>query len=115
MLNQKMDFNLFQAMSERTMPNGGIMVDGKVFYSAYNVTNYGMGLAGKTGEVVDMLHKVLHYQQEFNREEFVFKAGRVLQYLSGLCTMYDVTLEEIATENLMVMQDQYSKNREDDV
>lgn len=103
----KMDFHTFQGMSERTMPNGGIMIDGKIFYSGHNVANYSMGLAGEAGELVDYIKKVLFHGHEFDRDKFVKEGGDVLHYLAGLCTMYDVTLEELATENLVKLQKRY--------
>lgn len=104
----KMDFSLYQEMSKRTMPNGGVEIDGKTQYSANNVTNYAMGLGGEAGELIDLLKKVLHHGHDFERHKFVGEVGDVLHYLSGLCTMYDISLEECATMNLHKLGKRYA-------
>lgn len=105
---QMMSFNMYQEMSKRTMPNGGVKVDGVVQYSAQNVSNYAMGLGGEAGELINLLKKVLHHGHEFERHKFVGEVGDVLHYLAGLCTMYNISLEECATMNLHKLGKRYA-------
>lgn len=115
--NTEMRLNEFQEMSKRTMPNGGVSIDGKMQYSAHNVGNYAMGLAGESGEVIDYLKKVLHHGHAIDRDVFIKECGDVLHYLSGLCTMFDISLEEVATINILKLKKRYPNgfNKKDSI
>jgi NTP pyrophosphatase (non-canonical NTP hydrolase) len=90
----EMDFNTYQELSMRTMPN----VLGS--FTEKDKTNYAMGLAGEAGEVVDYLKKVIHHKHPINVDTLKKEMGDVLHYLAGLGTMYDIQLEEVATLNI---------------
>lgn len=94
-----MKLNEYQKISERTMPkkvNYGVAEK----FSDMSKSNYALGLCGEAGELGEVVKKHVHHDHAFNRDKFIKEAGDVLHYLAGICTMYEVTLEEIATMNI---------------
>lgn len=88
-------FDEYQKLSRKTAvyPNAG-----KNF--VYPV----LGLAGETGEVVEKIKKVIRDKKSIIDEEtkqaIAKEIGDVLWYLAQLCTELDLSLEEVAKENL---------------
>ena len=97
-----MRLNLFQIMSMRTMPEGH---DGK--YTAMAKSNYAMGLAGESGELVDLMKKEVHHHHNPDVEAIKKECGDVLHYLAGIATMYGLTLEDIAMANIEKLNKRY--------
>lgn len=93
-----MRLNEFQELSKRTMPKT-IDKDSK--------SNYSMGLAGESGEVVDLIKKEIHHDHPENPDKVKKELGDVLHYVAGLATMYGWTLEEVATANIMKLSTRY--------
>lgn len=111
-----MKFVDYQEMSKRTMPK---MIDEHhvKFYSNDSKSNYALGLNGEAGELGDLVKKNVHHGHAFDRDKFVKEAGDVLHYLAGICTMYDVTLDEVATINIHKLHNRYPNgfNTEDSI
>lgn len=84
---------------------------------ALDLSNYSMGLAGESGEVVDLLKKHVHHGHELDREKVKGELGDVLHYASGLATMLGFTLEEVATANVEKLRKRYPNgfNKEDSI
>ena len=105
-----MNFKDFQQKSTRTMPEVN---------DELTISNYCMGLAGETGEVVDYLKKVLFHGHTFDRQVIEKELGDALHYLSGIATLLDISMEEVASKNLEKLKKRYpegfskeaSKNR----
>lgn len=107
-----MRLNEYQNLSKRTLPNKGLRD---------NLSNYGMGIAGEAGEVVDALKKVLHHGHDLEVDKVKKELGDCLHYIAGIATFLDLTLEEIAYENIEKLKKRYpsgfseeaSRNREE--
>lgn len=107
-----MRLNEYQNLSKRTLPNKGIRD---------NLSNYGMGIVGEAGEVTDYLKKVLHHGHKLSVDKLKEELGDILHYAAGLATFLDLTLEEIAYENIEKLKKRYpdgfseeaSRNREE--
>ena len=97
-----MEINTFQITSVRTMPT---IQDGR--YSALDKSNYAMGLAGESGELVDLMKKEIHHGHAPDVESIKKECGDVFHYLAGIATMYGLTLEEIALANVDKLQRRY--------
>lgn len=102
-----MKFSEYQELSKRTMPK---MVEGKheIYYDEKSVINYCMGLAGESGEFVDLVKKELFHGHVEDQEKKKKELGDILHYVAGLCTMYGWSLEEVATLNIQKLQKRYS-------
>lgn len=102
-----MNFYEYQLKASRTIPKD------KWFNT--NVSNFSMGLAGETGEVVDHLKKVVYHGHDLNREEIEKELGDVLWYLSALATSLKMDINTIAQKNIKKLEDRYpegfSRNR----
>ena len=80
-----------------------------------------MGLAGETGEVCDIVKKVLWHSHELDRDKMVSEIGDVLWYLAALCNALNVPLKEVLGKNVEKLRKRYpegfdaerSRNRED--
>ena len=101
-----MKLNEYQELSKRTMPK---MVEGKhdFYYDDRAKSNYGLGITGEAGEVADYLKKVIFHQHDLDEVKLKQELGDVLHYVAGLCTMYGFRLEEVATLNVVKLQERY--------
>lgn len=97
----KMTLNQFQNLSARTMmrtpadPNLQLAI-------------YALGLAGETGEIVELIKKHLGHGIPLPplgilTEEF----GDVLWYLAAICTHQGISLEEVAKRNVRKLEERY--------
>lgn len=66
-----------------------------------------LGLAGEAGELVEVVKKFYRDHTPFTptRERVLKEAGDVLWYLSQLVGFWDLTLQEVAWENLAKLAD----------
>lgn len=108
-----MNFNEYQELSKRTMPRPLINKS----YNIYDICNYAMGLSGEAGEVTDLIKKQIFHGHQPNVENAKKELGDVLHYLTGLATMYDLTLEEIAIANIEKLRTRFPNgfNKEDSI
>lgn len=70
----------------------------------HNLVYPTLGLAGESGEVAEKIKKVLRDQggkvTEENRTEIMKELGDVLWYVSQLASELNMSLEEVAAENI---------------
>lgn len=59
-----------------------------------------LGLAGETGEVVELVKKSLRPGGSLNEADVILELGDVLWYISALADDLDVPLEEVAERNI---------------
>lgn len=64
------------------------------------VLNSALGLAGESGEVVDILKKVFFHGHPMNVAKLREELGDVLCYVAELCTLFDLTLDDTAQANI---------------
>lgn len=69
--------------------------------------NMAMGLAGESGELVDLMKKVLFHGHPFELETMTLELGDVLWYLAGLCTVHGMSLEDVARRNVEKLKARY--------
>ncbi len=74
-----------------------------------DVLNWSLGLAGETGEVIELVKKWKYHGAELNRERLLEELGDVLWYLTLLANSFGFTLEEIAARNLEKLEERYGK------
>lgn len=66
-----------------------------------------IGLCGETGEVADLLKKHLSHGHDLDRNELVKELGDVLWYLSDLCLIHGISLQDVADQNLIKLEKRY--------
>lgn len=59
-----------------------------------------LGLAGETGEVVDLVKKNLFHGKEMDREKIIKELGDVRWYLEYLLITLDLTMDEVEVANV---------------
>jgi len=94
-----MNFQDYQALAGLTAGDHGDTVR--------ELTNWAMGLAGETGELVDLLKKEIFMGQIATRKDFESEAGDVLWYLANLCRVRGVDLQRVAENNLEKLRRRY--------
>lgn len=97
-----MNFNEFQNLSKRTMPETGTHEDWRMA-----AANYALGLNGESGELGDMVKKEVFHGHNVSTEEIIKETGDVLHYLAGLATLYSFTLEYAAEKNIEKLKKRY--------
>lgn len=69
--------------------------------------NAAMGLAGESGEVIDIIKKEIFHRKQVSTQDLGFELGDVLFYLTWLCELYGLTLEGIALANNIKLNKRY--------
>lgn len=91
-----MDFKNYQKLSQRTLIN-----------NEDNIANYALGLAGETGETIDYLKKFLYHGHDIDVEILIKELGDVLWYLTALCSIFEIEIEDVAIANVDKLQKRY--------
>lgn len=101
-----MDFETYQKNSRKTAVYPKI---------GYNFIYPTLGLAGESGEVVEKIKKLIRDKNgvvdEKAKQEITEELGDVLWYLSQLATELDLSLDEIASENLQKLFSRLERNK----
>ena len=71
------------------------------------VSYFGLGLAGETGELVELVKKSEFHGRDIPIEKFVEEAGDVLFYLAALVGKKGLTLEDVAQANVEKLLKRY--------
>jgi NTP pyrophosphatase (non-canonical NTP hydrolase) len=66
-----------------------------------------LGLAGETGEYVELVKKWAFHGRELSRDEAAAELGDVLWYASVAAHANGLTLEEVATRNVAKLRARY--------
>lgn len=67
----------------------------------------GLGIAGESGEVVDIIKKVLHHNKPLDREVIKKEMGDTYWYLEYLAATLGFTEEEIKEANVTKLMKRY--------
>lgn len=94
--NTEMRMNEYQELASRTAKE-----------DPEEVINYGLGVSGEAGEVADMIKKRRFQGHTFSKEEICKELGDVLWYVSQLARMHGLTMDQVATANIIKLQKRY--------
>lgn len=72
-----------------------------------SLTFSAMGLAGETGEVVDLIKKHVYHDVPLNRDKLIEELGDVRWYFEVLCNRLNVSMEEIERLNIEKLKKRY--------
>lgn len=101
-----MDFTEYQRLSRKTAiyPNVG-----------NNYIYPTLGLAGEAGEVAEKVKKIIRDQNgiidQYNRETIAKELGDVLWYIAQLATEFNLSLEQIAEDNIEKLKSRQLRNK----
>lgn len=71
--------------------------------------NYCLGLAGESGEVVDIIKKFLYHGKELDKVSVALELGDVLYYLCAICLVLGIDFDEIMLNNNAKLIARYGK------
>lgn len=102
-----MDANNYQFAASRTLlaEPDAVYTSGELML-VWNA----IGLAGETGEVNDIIKKVVFHRHEFDeatRNKLIEELGDVLWYVAALCSKLDVTMSHVMRQNIAKLQTRY--------
>lgn len=72
-----------------------------------STVNAALGLAGETGEVVEIIKKAYYHGVGLDREKLKSELGDVLFYLDWLASLEGFTLQEVADANITKLKARY--------
>ena len=64
------------------------------------LVNSALGLAGETGEYIDLIKKFLYHGHDLNKEKVFFELGDILFYVAEACEANGLTLQDVANGNI---------------
>ena len=91
-----MEFNEYQEAANRTL-----------YGNEQVLTNCALGLAGETGQVVDLVKAYTFKWKDLDKEKLVHELGDVLWYLSQIAEWADIPFNEVAQENIETLNKRY--------
>lgn len=65
------------------------------------------GLAGETGEVVDLIKKHLYHGKDLDRENLIKELGDVRWYFEYLLICNDLSIQEVEKKNVEKLRKRY--------
>lgn len=91
-----MRINEYQKAVERTIPKG-----------EHNLANFCMGLAGESGETIDMFKKSIFHGHPLDRDEVIKELGDVMWYVTAIASEIGIELNHIAISNVDKLMKRY--------
>lgn len=98
----ELTLNDYQRMSMRT----AVEVDNEVDWS-YQLSGFGLGIAGEAGEVADLLKKVLHHGHDMDTAKLTKELGDVLWYVQAIAAVNGIKLSDVAQTNIDKLKTRY--------
>lgn len=95
-----MNFADYQRAAERTMT-----LDPERF--GHLVAVFALGLAGESGEVIELVKKHIGHGQDLDRLKLRKELGDVLWYLAALCSLCSLDLGDVAAGNIEKLKARY--------
>lgn len=73
----------------------------------HDLINHTLGLAGESGEVVEMIKKHLYHGKELDQQRLAEELGDVLWYVAAVCSSAGLSLGDVAQDNITKLRDRY--------
>jgi NTP pyrophosphatase (non-canonical NTP hydrolase) len=90
------DFNDYQKAAKRTL-----------YGNEQVLTNCALGLAGESGQVVDLVKNYTFRSKKLDRQELTHEMGDVLWYLSQIAEWADIPFDEVARATIAELNRRY--------
>lgn len=68
--------------------------------------NAALGICGESGEVADLVKKLLH-DEDIPIERFIEEIGDVIWYLTHLCHLLHISLDDVIRMNYVKLRERY--------
>ena len=94
-----MDFDSYQEDAARTIN----AQDGETG----ELTNAALGLAGETGEVVELVKKHVFHGKALDDDRLAEEIGDVLWYVAAVCSARGIRLQDVAEANIAKLRARY--------
>lgn len=94
----------YQCLAARTLIPGP---DFQISDSDFMALWCSIGLSGETGEVAELLKKGILHQHGVDKDKLKKELGDVCWYLAGICTVFDLSLEEVMQANIEKLLERY--------
>ncbi|KRL38625.1 nucleoside triphosphate pyrophosphohydrolase family protein [Liquorilactobacillus uvarum] len=91
-----MEFDDYQKAAKRTL-----------YGNEQVLTNCALGLAGESGQLIDLIKNYTFKGQDLDRSEMVHEIGDVLWYLSQIAAWADIPFDEVAEDNIRTLNKRY--------
>ncbi|AEV95128.1 nucleoside triphosphate pyrophosphohydrolase family protein [Pediococcus claussenii] len=91
-----MNFNEYQEKANRTLLGNEQVL-----------TNCALGLAGESGQVVNLVKNYTFRGSELDKDELTKEMGDVLWYLSQVAEWADIPFDDIARRNIQSLEKRY--------
>ena len=91
-------FDDYQRQSARTINTQG---------HPHDLINHTLGLAGESGEVVELVKKHIYHGKEFDRVRLAEELGDVLWYVAAVCSSAGLRLGDLAQDNITKLKERY--------
>jgi NTP pyrophosphatase (non-canonical NTP hydrolase) len=98
-----MTFDDYQRSAERTM----VRAEGEQVIPTLHLAVMGLGLAGESGEVADLLKKWLGHGHQRDLAKLTSELGDVLWYVAAIATACGLTMDEVAIYNEAKLKNRY--------
>ena len=72
-----------------------------------HIANFGLGLTGESGEVVEIIKKHLFHGHELDKDKIIKEMGDCAWYLASGCEIFDDTFEEMIQMNIKKLEKRY--------
>lgn len=95
----KNDLDVFQEEALRSMRSD-------LPYEAI-CSNMCMGLAGETGETVDIFKKHIYQGKDLDINDVIEEIGDILWYIANLCNVNKITMKECMESNIEKLRKRY--------
>ena len=95
----KNDLDVFQEEALRSMRSD-------LPYEAI-CSNMCMGLAGETGETVDIFKKHIYQGKDLDINDVIEEVGDILWYIANLCNVNKITMKECMESNVEKLRKRY--------
>lgn len=94
-----MNFSEYQELASRTANH--------LLEPKFRLSVAGLGLAGETGEAVELIKKCVGHGHELNLETVTKELGDVLWYVAEISTILQLNMNEIAEKNIEKLKKRY--------
>ena len=84
-------------------------VNGSLDFGEKDLTVCSLGLAGETGEVMEILKKRVR-DDFFDKPHLIKELGDVIYYWARLCKAFDVLPSEVLAQNVLKVEDRKARD-----